>query len=184
MPLRLWAVNWLMPKSCPQGVPWEMKSLGSFYHLQDGVETWQSQATRTSKLIWGRAMASVRFAENMGSLFKKNAKEAFIPKRRARSWTTIKWTASSENAYAQARLRIIRSLSHATILTPLQTFILHIFVQHLFNEEKKTKKTCFLWGGSKLSWNTAHVQKRTCNVELEEFPPSKHTHGFSTQTKK
>lgn len=120
-----------------------------------------------------------------GHYSRKMLRRPLLPKRRARSWTTIKWTASSENAYdAQARLRIICSLSHAAILTPLQTFILHIFVQHLFNEERKTKKTCFLRGGSKLSWNTAHVQKRTCNAELEEFPPSKHTHGFSTQTKK
>lgn len=51
MSLGWWAISWLSPKPWPQGVPWAMKSLGSFCYLWDGVMIWQSQGTRTRKLV-------------------------------------------------------------------------------------------------------------------------------------
>lgn len=107
---RLWAVNWLIPKQCPPGVPREMKSPGSSYHLQDGVKTGQTQATRIRKLIWNTAMV-LGSQDGDLTLGEKNVKEAFTPERRVRSWTNemscIKWNAhlmarQNQNIYAPA----------------------------------------------------------------------------------
>lgn len=134
--LRPWAVNWLMSKSCPQGVPWEMKSLGSFYHLWDGVKTWQSRATRTGKLIWGRAMAPGQHAVKTRMLFKKNAKGPFTPKREIKSRTTVKWTAWSENTHLMPRPdQAIDALWGVLQFWHPFKLRLHIFVQNLLNEE-------------------------------------------------
>lgn len=96
--LGLWAVNWLVPKPCPPGVPREMTSPGSFYHLEDGVKTWQSWATRTRKLTWGTAMAPKEpcVCSQDGELIQENMlRRSFLPPAELGRGTT-KWAALRE----------------------------------------------------------------------------------------
>lgn len=139
----LWAVNWLIPKQCLPGVPQEMKSPGSFYHLQDGVKTGQTQATRTRKLIWDTAV--VLGSQDRDLIRGKKMLRRPLLQKGEWGHGPTKWVASSEmHIWWPDRTKTSMPLQHAIILAPLQTIILRIFVQHLFTEVRRKKD--FLWG--------------------------------------
>lgn len=156
-----------------------MKSFGSFYHLQENIKTWQSQATRTSKLIWGREMAleepfvHSEDGDVIQEKKKKNAKEAFALKRKARSWNneemnSMGWKCTSD---AQARPRHLCSLRHAIILqsgSPANYYSAHICSAFIYWRKEKA----VFWEGEVHFWNITHTAKSIYHNVMESWENS------------
>ena len=175
----LWAVNWLVPKQCPPGVPREMKSPGSFYHLQDGVQTRQTQATRTRKLIWDTAMVlMVPFVGSQDGDLIRRGKMLRRPLLQKGEWGhgPTKCVASSEmHIWWPDRTKASMPLWHAIILAALQSIILRIFVQHLFTEVREKKTFC----GEKEAFLKYKTQKRAYVIMDGSNSPKVNTSMFS-----
>ena len=114
---------------------------------------------------------------------KKNAKEAFTPKRKARLWndemSCIKWKAQLMPRQAKTYMPREACYTSGTTSNYYSVYICSAFIRWRKGEK------CFKGGRSKLSWNMTHTEKSIChNVQLKEFPQSQHNRVFGAQNKK